>query len=88
MNTSYSMTSKHQVTIPKSVREKLKIGERARLTFKEEGNKVYIEKAPTIEEIRADLQADMKRRGVKSATNREIKNARSEFYKQGMTWED
>ncbi len=56
MKTSYPLTSKSQITVPKQVREHLglKPGRRAKFRIKRNGE-VTISRPPTIEEIRAKL---------------------------------
>ena len=42
---SFALTSKGQVTVPVTVRRKLKLNGNARILFKEEGDRVYVERA-------------------------------------------
>jgi len=88
MNTSYGITEKFQVTIPKEIRDALNLTNKHRVQFERRGDEVILKKLPTLAEVSAELQADLKRRGfTKVATQKDIDNARSEFYRQGMTWE-
>lgn len=86
MNIAYSITSKHQVTIPKEVRMKLGIKDRGRLTFKEDGGRVYITKVPSLEEVADEMSRKFRASGRKPATQEDLDNARKLYYKQGGKW--
>jgi len=87
MNSSYSITSKFQVTIPKDIRDELKLTENDRLAFNRHGHDIVISKVPTLRELADELQADLKHRGWnKKVTQADIDNARDAFYKQGGKW--
>ncbi len=88
MNTSYALTSKYQVTIPKKMREELGLNDKTRISFERRGNELVIKKVSGLEEVSQQLQADLKRRGWnKTATQTDIDNAREEFYQQGLKWQ-
>lgn len=87
MNSSYSITSKFQVTIPKEIREDLKLTDKNRVRFEKRGKDVVIRKVPTLEELAEEMHADLVKRGIKPATEEDIKTARYNFYRKGMKWE-
>ncbi len=86
MNSTYSITSKFQVTIPKEIRDELGITDKNKLNFKKEGKRVYIEKVPTLDEVAAEMSEIFRKSGRKPATDEEINNAREIFYKEGGKW--
>ncbi len=87
MNSTYSITSKYQVTIPKDIREKIGLKDSDRVSFERRGKEVVITRVPTLEEIAKEMQADLKRRGWnKTVTNEDMKKARDIFYKKGGKW--
>ena len=87
MNTSYSITSKFQVTIPKDIREKMGLSHHDRVKFKSQGNQVVISRIPSMQEVAKDMQADLKKRGWnKTVTNADMDKARDIFYQQGGKW--
>lgn len=86
MDTSYSLTTKHQVTIPKKIRQALGLTAHDKLQFVQHGEKVYIEKVQTIEEVAKEMAEKFKKSGRKTATDEEIKHARSAFYEAGGKW--
>lgn len=86
MNSSYSITSKFQITLPKEVRKDLNLSETDRVSFERRGNEVIVKKVPTIAEVAAEMSAKFKASGQKPATDEEIKNARHDFYEKGMKW--
>ncbi len=87
MNNSYSITSKYQVTIPKSIRDKIGLTDKDRVAFERRGQEIIIRKVPTLEEVSVLLQADLKRRGWnKKVTQKDMDQARDIFYKQGGKW--
>lgn len=88
MNSTYSITSKFQVTIPKEAREELGISSNDRVKFITKNHQLLIERVPSMQEVANDLAADLKHRGVKSATDEDIKNARHIFYSKDLKWEE
>jgi AbrB family looped-hinge helix DNA binding protein len=86
MSNTYSLTTKHQVTIPKKIRQALGLSSHDRLQFVQRGEKVYIEKAPTIEDVAKKMAEKFKKSGRKPATDEEIDNARNAFYEAGGKW--
>ena len=63
--TFYStVTSKGQITLPASIREKmnLKAGQKVSITQEDTG-KVNIQVSPSIEDIRAQLQVNLRKKG-------------------------
>lgn len=88
MNSTYSITSKFQVTIPKEIREQIGITNTDKVSFERRGKEVVIKRIPSIAEVRAILQADLKRRNFKrTVTQGDINRARENFHKKGMKWE-
>jgi AbrB family looped-hinge helix DNA binding protein len=86
MSTTYSITSKFQITIPKEARDKLGISSHNRVKFKTVNNQLIVEKVPTMEEVADSIATDLKKRNVDAATNQDIKNARYAFYNKGLKW--
>ncbi|MGI9028107.1 MAG: AbrB/MazE/SpoVT family DNA-binding domain-containing protein [Candidatus Saccharimonadales bacterium] len=86
MNTSYSITSKYQVTLPKQIREKIGIGKDDRVTFIEDGDRVYLQRIETVEEVAARTQEIFKKSGLQPATQKDIDGARQKFMKENMKW--
>ena len=87
MAKSYSITSKYQVTIPKQIRDELKLTDKDKVYFSRRGEEVVLKKTPTLQEVAKIMQADLKRRGWnKTVTDEDMKNAREIFYKQGGKW--
>lgn len=86
MTKSYSITSKYQVTIPKQIREELKLTNKDKIYFSRRGKEVLLKKAPSLKEVAAEMSAKFRASGLKPATEEEIKNARHEFYKKGLKW--
>lgn len=79
--TYYStVTSKGQITLPAGIREKmnLKAGQRVSITQSDNG-KVNIEVPPSIDDIRAQLQANLKKKGFTTTKLRKM----AEEYKSG-----
>ena len=87
MSTSYTITSKFQVTIPKEAREELGISANDKVQFKTSNNHLVIEKVPSMKEVADSIAANIKERNIKPATDEDIKNARSNFYKKGLKWQ-
>jgi AbrB family looped-hinge helix DNA binding protein len=88
MNSSYSITSKSQVTIPREIRKKLGVGVNDRVAFSVEGGRAYMTKVPTLEEVRKMLHDDLKRRGFnKTVTQADMNKAHETFIEQGLRWE-
>jgi AbrB family looped-hinge helix DNA binding protein len=86
MDNSYSLTTKHQVTIPKKVRQALGLSSHDRLQFVQRGEKVYIEKAPRIEDVAKEMREKFRKSGLKPATDEDIKQAREKFIEAGDKW--
>jgi AbrB family looped-hinge helix DNA binding protein len=87
MNSTYGITSKFQVTIPKEAREKLGISSNDRVKFTTNNNQLIVERVPSMQEVADALANDLKQRGIKPATSDDIKNARNTFYSKGLKWE-
>ncbi len=87
MSTTYSITSKFQVTIPKEAREELGISANDKVQFKTGDNYLVIEKVPSMKNVADSIAADIKKRNNRPATDEDIKNARSNFYKKGLKWQ-
>jgi len=87
MSTTYSITSKFQVTIPKEAREELGISANDKVQFKTGDDYLIIEKVPSMKDVADSIAANLKERNIKSATDEDIKNARSNFYKKGLKWQ-
>ena len=86
MNTAYSITSKGQVTVPKALRDAVGITPAHRVTFHRRGQDIVIRKTPTVEEVSAEFEAEVKARKIRPATQEDYNNARAKFYEQGGTW--
>lgn len=67
---TFALTTKGQVTVPVAIRRKLRLGERDRVRFKEEGGRVYVER---VEDDIASVFGMFKAR--KSASLQEIADA-------------
>lgn len=79
--TYYStVTSKGQITLPAGIRKKmnLKAGQRVSITQGDNG-KVNIEVPPSIDDIRAQLRANLKKKGFTATQLRKM----AEEYKSG-----
>lgn len=87
MNTTYSITSKFQVTIPKEAREELGISANDKVQFRTGDNYLVIEKVPSMKDVADSIAANLKERNIKPATDEDIKNARANFYKKGLKWQ-
>jgi len=83
MNISYSITSKHQVTLPKEVRETLGITNGQSVRFVRQDNKYFLEAAPTVVDAQ---QYNASIRHHKAATQRDIDAARTKFDEAKLTW--
>ena len=87
MTKGYSITSKYQVTIPKQIRDQLKLTDKDKVYFSRRGKEVVLKKASSLEEVAKMMQADLKRRGFnKTVSDEEMKRARDIFYKKGGQW--
>ena len=86
MAKTYSITSKYQVTIPKQIRDQLKLTGKDKVYFSRRGKDILLKKAPSLEAVAAEMSAKFRASGLKPATEEEIKNARYEFYRKGMKW--
>ena len=84
MNSTYSITSKFQVTIPRDAREKLGISSNDRVKFTTKNHQLIVERVPSMQEVANDIVANLKRYGIKPATDEDIKNARFTFYSKGL----
>jgi AbrB family looped-hinge helix DNA binding protein len=86
MADTYSITSKHQVTVPQDIRKFLGLAARDRLKFEREDNRVYVTKAMDAKSIQRLNNELLRKRGVKPATDKDLEEARDKFYKSGGTW--
>jgi len=86
METSYTLTTKHQVTIPKKIRQTLGLSAHDKLQFVQRGEKVYIEKVPRIEDVAKEMREKFRKSGLKPATDEDIKEARGKFIEAGDKW--
>lgn len=86
MNTSYSITSKYQVTIPKEVRENIGLGKDDKISFVKEGSKFYLERAITLEELSARMHKRYGSKRKNPATDKEINQAWEKSVKAGEQW--
>ncbi len=84
MNSTYSITSKFQVTIPRDAREKLGISSNDRVKFTTKNHQLIVERVPSMQEVANDIVANLKRYGIKPATDEDIKNARFTFYSKEL----
>ena len=64
---TFALTTKGQVTVPVAIRRKLKLRERDRVRFKEEGGRIYVER---VEDEIASIFGMLK--ATKSASRQEI----------------
>ena len=87
MNSTYSITSKFQVTIPKELREVLGISSNDRVRFIAIDKQLIIERVPSMQEAAEKLGNELRQRGIKPATTEAIKNARHTFHAKGLKWE-
>jgi AbrB family looped-hinge helix DNA binding protein len=89
MAKSYSITSKHQVTLPQEVREELALKPSDQIVYKKEGKRYYIAKAPvvmSIQEVQAMNRRLLEERQISPVSDADIARARQKFYEQGGTW--
>jgi AbrB family looped-hinge helix DNA binding protein len=82
MNTSYSITTKYQVTIPKEIRQKIGLHKNDKIEFVEDSGKVYLKKAPTIKDVAKITSRKAAQFRSKPATEEEIAGARSKFIRR------
>ncbi len=87
MSTTYSITSKFQVTIPKEARKELGISANDKVQFRTGNNYLVIEKVPSMKDVADSIATNLKKRNIKPATDEDIKSARSNFYKKGLKWQ-
>ncbi len=88
MNSSYGITSKFQITIPKKIRDELNLTDKDRFSFERRGDDIVLRKVKSFEEVSKMLQDDLKRRKWnKVVTQEDMDNARDTFYKKGLKWE-
>ncbi|MDR3070673.1 MAG: AbrB/MazE/SpoVT family DNA-binding domain-containing protein [Propionibacteriaceae bacterium] len=64
MTHTSTITSKGQVTIPAEIRREFGFNPGQLVTFRVEEGNVLIEPPPRLEEVRARLQSEMKRKGT------------------------
>lgn len=83
MNITYSITSKNQVTIPKEVREGLKLKKGQGVRFVRSGNRYFIDPSPTIADVQK-LNAASRRKKV--VTQKDIDAAKQKFLQEGLEW--
>jgi len=77
------VSSKGQVTIPKSIRELLKLDEGDRVAFIVEDGKVFITRASevTLRELQAGIAIDMEEHGItEEDVLEELENIRKELW--------
>ena len=89
MNKILNPTSKHQVTIPKQVWDDLAMQENDRLQLSKQDGRYILDKAPnvlSIKELQAMNQCYMQERGIKPATDAQLRRGRELFYEQGGVW--
>lgn len=86
MNAAYSITSKGQVTLPKALRDAVGITPAHRVTFHRRGQDIIIRKAPTFEEVSAELRKKYAHKIPSNVTQEDYNNARAKFEEQGGTW--
>jgi len=73
--TSVRVTSKGQATIPKSIRRKLQIEPGGRVTYVEEGDRVYLSRVPTPAEMEGRFRRAFPEgaaRGLRAERNRDL----------------
>lgn len=86
MNTSYSITSKGQITLPKQLREAIGLTSSHRVSFEQRGDQIIIRKEPTLAEVSARLQRKFRRSGLAPASQEDYDQARQTFADQGGKW--
>ncbi|MGO0123435.1 AbrB/MazE/SpoVT family DNA-binding domain-containing protein [Desulfothermobacter acidiphilus] len=64
METLIKPTVRGQITIPKEVREKLKIDQNTRLRIYVEGNKIVLEPVSPLDLLFQELEAEARERGL------------------------
>lgn len=86
MNTSYSITTKGQITLPKSLRDAVGLTPQHRVSFEQRGHEIIIRKEPTLAEVSERLQRKFRASGLTAATQTDYDNARYDFHQQGGAW--
>jgi len=86
MNSTYSITRKFQVTIPKKLRDEVGLRETDRVRFERKGDDIVLKRVPTIADVQKMNQQWLRERGIKSATQADIDDARAKFIREKMTW--
>lgn len=86
MTKTYSITSKFQVTIPKEIRDQLRLTDKDKVSFSRRGKEVILKKTPTLDEVANEMNAVFAASGQKPLTDEQIKNARYKFHKKGLKW--
>lgn len=67
-----SVTSKGTVTLPAEARKRLGIEPGMRVVFEENAQGLVVRRVPTIEELRSENQAYMKRNNIKPLSDEEL----------------
>lgn len=86
MNSSYSITSKYQVTIPKEVRDQIGLQDGDQVSFVAEGDTIVIRKVRSLEEVAQSIAAKVSKQRIEPATEADYKRARQTFHEQGGAW--
>lgn len=86
MNTSYGITSKGQITLPKALREAIGLTTEHRVSFERRGDEIVIRKEPTLAEVSERLQRKFRASGLAPATQADYEDARRNFHEQGGIW--
>jgi AbrB family looped-hinge helix DNA binding protein len=86
MNTTYSITSKGQVTLPKALRDTIGLTTTHRVIFLRRGNDIIIRKQPTLDEVSAKMRQKFQASGIKPASQHDYDSARTTFHEQGGSW--
>lgn len=86
MNTSYSITAKNQVTIPKHIRKVLGITDRGEVQFVRDGSRVYVQRADTVSDVQARNKRLLNKKGRKTVSDSDIANARQQFHQDNLSW--
>lgn len=86
MAKAMSITSRYQVTVPKEVRDKLAISSDDALVFSIKDGRVFVEKAPSLQDIQKRAQKLMKKHGVAKVSDEDMGRAREIFRQEGLKW--
>ena len=84
MNASYSITSKHQVTVPKEVRKSLKLKKGQGVRFVKKGNMYFLDAVPTIADAQKLNVKNNHRKDI--ASQEELDAARHAFASKKLKW--